>query len=53
MLLADPLIRFCLEHLTAQERRTLEDDMETARDVQKALLPVSGLYPGWEIEYIL
>jgi phosphoserine phosphatase RsbU/P len=51
-LLADPLIRFCLDHLTAQERRALEDDMETAREVQKALLPVSRRHPGWEIDYI-
>jgi sigma-B regulation protein RsbU (phosphoserine phosphatase) len=51
-LLADPLIRFCLDHLTVQERRALEEDMETARHVQNALLPDSRLYPGWEIHYV-
>lgn len=50
-LLADPLIRFCLDHLTAPERRAFEQDMETARHVQNALLPERRVYPGWEIHY--
>ncbi|MBI2685538.1 MAG: SpoIIE family protein phosphatase [Acidobacteria bacterium] len=51
-LLADPLIRFCLDHLTVQERRAFEQDMETARNVQNALLPKAGLYAAWEIHYL-
>jgi len=51
-LLADPLVRFCLDHLTGAQRRAFEEDMETARHVQHALLPVSRLYGGWEIHYV-
>ena len=38
-LIADPLARICLEHLTGQERSALEQDLELAAQVQRGLLP--------------
>ena len=49
---ADPLLRRCIDHLTAGERRVLEQDLELASRIQLGLLPpcdVSEL--GWEIAY--
>jgi sigma-B regulation protein RsbU (phosphoserine phosphatase) len=51
-LAADPLLRRCIDHLTASERRVLEQDLELASHIQLALLPpreISAL--GWEIAY--
>jgi sigma-B regulation protein RsbU (phosphoserine phosphatase) len=51
-LAADPLLRRCIDHLTAGERRVLEQDLELASRIQLGLLPpreVSAL--GWEIAY--
>lgn len=53
-LAADPLLRFCLDHLSRAERRALEHDLETAARVQGALLPRRDLAAGgWEahLEY--
>jgi sigma-B regulation protein RsbU (phosphoserine phosphatase) len=50
-LLADPSTRFCIDHLTLQERRAFEEDIETARRVQQALLPTAGRYKSWEIAF--
>lgn len=51
-LLADPLTRFCLDHLTASEQRALEQDLELAARIQRGLLPKhdAGL-AGWEMAY--
>ena len=38
-LLADPLLKVCLSHLDTVERRALEDDLEYAGKIQRALLP--------------
>ncbi len=38
-LIADPLARFCLDHLTPRERQTLEQDLEMAARIQAELLP--------------
>ena len=38
-LLADPLTRFCLDHLTPVEQRALEEDLELASRIQRELLP--------------
>jgi sigma-B regulation protein RsbU (phosphoserine phosphatase) len=49
---ADPLLRRCIDHLTAGERRILEQDLELASRIQHGLLPpreVSAL--GWQIAY--
>ena len=35
-LISDPLVRFCLDHLTSHERSALEQDLELARSVQAA-----------------
>ena len=51
-LLADPLVRFCLDHLTSDEQRALESDLSLAARIQRALLPKPGLAPaGWDVRY--
>lgn len=51
-LLADPLTRFCLDHLSGEERRALESDLSLAAHIQKALLPPAHLdVAGWQLRY--
>lgn len=51
-LLSDPLVRFCLDHLTAPQRRRLEADLEMAALVQQKLLPANRpALPGWRMHY--
>jgi sigma-B regulation protein RsbU (phosphoserine phosphatase) len=51
-LLADPLIRYCLDHLSPEERRSLQLDLELASRVQRALLPKPALSAsGWEARF--
>ncbi len=51
-LLADPLVRFCLGHLTAEQQRALEEDLEMASRIQTGLLPKRNLRHGpWEVCY--
>jgi sigma-B regulation protein RsbU (phosphoserine phosphatase) len=51
-LIADPLVCYCLDHLTPAERRALEADLELAAQIQKELLPKSDLaFDGWEVSY--
>ena len=51
-LMADPLVRFCLDHLSAAERRALEADLEQASTVQRALLPARDNHAaGWHVHY--
>ena len=51
-LLADPLLRFCLDHLTDAEQRALEQDLGLASQIQTGLLPKSHLHiSGWEVAY--
>src|SRR5437867_4639536 len=51
-LLADPLVRFCLDHLTSAEQRALESDLSLAARIQRALLPKPGLAPaGWDVRF--
>src|SRR5215467_11149235 len=38
-LLADPLVRFCLDDLTGDKRRALDQDMALAAKIQRGLLP--------------
>ena len=45
-LLCDPLVRFCLDHLSAEEQRALEKDLALAAGIQRALLP----RPDWSVE---
>jgi len=49
-LMANPLARFCLDHLTPTEQRALEDDLLLASTIQAGLLPkLSQKLSGWEI----
>ena len=51
-LLADPLLRFCLDHLTSAEQRALESDLSLAARIQRALLPKLDFAPvGWDVRY--
>jgi phosphoserine phosphatase RsbU/P len=51
-LTADPLVRFCLDHLSEPERRALERDVETAASIQRTLLPPASIRaPGWHVHY--
>ena len=51
-LLADPLVQFCLDHLTGAEQRALESDLSLAARIQRALLPKAGMAPaGWDVHY--
>jgi phosphoserine phosphatase RsbU/P len=51
-LLADPLLRFCLDHLTEVERTALQRDLDLASEMQRGLLPPADLsVHGWETSY--
>jgi phosphoserine phosphatase RsbU/P len=51
-LLSDPLVRYCLDHLTLPERAALQRDLDLASEVQRNLLPQAGLRAGgWETSY--
>jgi phosphoserine phosphatase RsbU/P len=49
-LMADPLVRFCLDHLTPPEQRALERDLHLAAQIQAKLLPEPRFaLNGWKI----
>jgi phosphoserine phosphatase RsbU/P len=51
-LLADPLTRMCLDHLTPHEQRALEQDLDLAARIQRELLPKPDTpLDGWEFAY--
>jgi len=51
-LIANPLTRLCLDHLTPNQQRALEDDLELAAQIQTGLLPQpSQKIDGWEIAF--
>ncbi len=51
-LLADPLVRVCLDHMTPQERSALEEDLQLAAQVQRGLLPRQDVIcAGWHVSY--
>ena len=51
-LLADPLVQLCLDHLTSDEQRALERDLELASRVQRGLLPRTDVRHGeWRVHY--
>lgn len=51
-LICDPLVRFCLDHLSSRERDALQEDLELAARVQRGLLPRSNMeWCGWHICY--
>ena len=47
-LAVDPLIRFCIDHLTAREQRLLERDLDAAYLIQKTLLPKRPTSQNWD-----
>jgi phosphoserine phosphatase RsbU/P len=51
-LLADPLIRLCLPHLTPHQQAALERDLELAVRIQRELLPARPFQAGpWSMAY--
>jgi phosphoserine phosphatase RsbU/P len=51
-LICDPLVRLCIDHLTGEEQRALEGDLELASRIQQGLLPQSELkIREWHIHY--
>jgi sigma-B regulation protein RsbU (phosphoserine phosphatase) len=51
-LLADPLVRVCLDCLKPSEQRALEHDLELAATIQGGLLPPKDVSAaGWNISY--
>jgi sigma-B regulation protein RsbU (phosphoserine phosphatase) len=51
-LLADPLVRYCLEDLTPAEQRALEQDLQLAAEIQRGLLPQRDVWTkGWEVAH--
>jgi len=51
-LMADPVVRFCLDCLTPHEQAALELDLGLASQVQTRLLPDHHIeFAGWEIFY--
>ncbi len=51
-LAADPLIRFCIDHMTPSQQRALEQDLELAARIQSALLPPKDFIHGnWRASY--
>jgi sigma-B regulation protein RsbU (phosphoserine phosphatase) len=51
-LLADPLVRYCLDHLSKRERDALQRDLDLASEVQRNLLPQMDLRVGvWQTSY--
>lgn len=50
---ADPTTCFCLDHLSARERRAHEEDVQLAASIQWKLLPPRDLaLAAWDVHYI-
>jgi len=51
-LIADPLVCLCLDHLSVEQQRALENDLELAAQVQRTLLPPNDFRAaGWQFHY--
>jgi sigma-B regulation protein RsbU (phosphoserine phosphatase) len=51
-LISDPLVQTCLDHLTPNQQRALEQDLDLASRIQLQLLPKQSLsLAGWEVYY--
>jgi sigma-B regulation protein RsbU (phosphoserine phosphatase) len=51
-IIADPLCRNCLDHLSAPERRALEHDLDLASQIQRGLLPKRPLAGAtWDLAF--
>ena len=52
-LLADPLVRYCLDHLSSAERDALQRDLDMAAALQRGLLPqADAWHGGWAVAHI-
>jgi sigma-B regulation protein RsbU (phosphoserine phosphatase) len=48
----DPLVRVCLGHLSDEQRRAMERDLDLANRIQSNLLPSQHMrVNGWEVSY--
>jgi sigma-B regulation protein RsbU (phosphoserine phosphatase) len=48
----NPLMRFCLDHLTKEQQRAHEEDLQLATQIQANLLPAKNVTTGdWETHY--
>jgi len=51
-LLIDPLMTVCLDHLSMEQQRALEIDLQDAGRIQRGLLPKNNSrFEGWEFSY--
>ncbi|MCX6169491.1 MAG: SpoIIE family protein phosphatase [Ignavibacteriales bacterium] len=51
-LVVNPLICVCLDHLDEKQKRTLEEDLDLAQKIQKAMLPSKNLSAeSWDIHF--
>jgi sigma-B regulation protein RsbU (phosphoserine phosphatase) len=51
-LMAEPLARTCLDHMSSSEQRALEQDLDLAVRIQAQMLPQRELaVAGWEVAY--
>lgn len=51
-LIVDPLLRFCLPHLTPAQQRAFEEDLDLACQIQQGLLPAPDFTAGaWKAAY--
>ena len=51
-LITDPLVQFCLDHMSPDQQRALELDLQLASKIQNALLPKHEFQAaGWETAY--
>jgi sigma-B regulation protein RsbU (phosphoserine phosphatase) len=49
---ADPLVRICLGHLSEEQQRAIERDLQLASQIQNQLLPTQhARIDGWELCY--
>lgn len=48
----DPMLRFCLDHLSAEQRKAHQQDLDLAAEIQMKLLPSPDMtLEGWETHY--
>jgi sigma-B regulation protein RsbU (phosphoserine phosphatase) len=48
----DPLVRFCLDHLSQAEMQAHRQDLELATQIQSKLLPASDIaLDNWDMQY--
>jgi sigma-B regulation protein RsbU (phosphoserine phosphatase) len=51
-LVQDPLVRFCLDHLSPAELEAHQKDLELAAQIQSRLLPLRDIAPeNWDTQY--